>query len=85
MNSYIFRPNNVGRSFFPYMTESKYTGDGTGSLLRSVLGEENADRYLIAQDPVPGLGPGIGNVTIYISEVGMSAYHDIGTIERVCS
>ena len=50
---YKFIPNDLAREMF-HLKKKSYTGKGLTPLLEKTLGQENFDRHVVAQDPMPG-------------------------------
>lgn len=86
MMKHAFTPNKLCRLCFG-VPEGRYVGSsGLSALLDEVIGKPAAQRYLIAQDPIPGDGPGVGKIVGYFGEdrtpIDRDDYAVLGTIER---
>ncbi len=81
MSGYKFVPNNFAKKRFNLTGE--YNGEGMTPLLQQALGEDNYDRYMIAQSPLHH-GKDKGVVSIILNpdetEITKMKYRSIGMI-----
>ena len=73
---YVFHPNMLARALFK-LERNCYIGTSLSELMQRVLGEDNYDRYMFAQDPFNNT-----NATPHIDICINGEYYTIGTIER---
>ena len=60
---YKFIPNKFAKKFFK-LTKNSYKGKGITSLLTNVLGKENYEKYMCAQDPMHKDSKGIISICL---------------------
>jgi hypothetical protein len=79
-----FRPNKFGKRFFN-LKEDEYSGEGLTGLFEGVLGKQDYDEYMIAQDPFVGGGWSSRVVILLNREAAFTEpleFATIGVVER---
>lgn len=85
MSGFKFVPNALAKEMFN-LAAAEYVGNGMSPLLETVLGKDNYDRYIVAQDPLCG-GKTSGEIRIILNRAErnhtLHRFAAIGTIHRL--